>query len=113
MTYMEYMNEHPDENFTWCKPYTNDSEDCYLIMYDGEAQEIHSPGIDAYRYDGSLRLHMEEFARLLAGNDYDLYKGYTDEHIALQYMHECGCASCPSRHACETMLKEMEDTDYR
>lgn len=108
MTYMEYMQDHPEENLSWCKPYTNDGEDRFLIMYDGEPLEVHAPGIEGHRYDGTLRIYMEQFTRELAGADYDLYQGYTDEEIALKYMHECGCASCPARHLCEVMKEEMQ-----
>lgn len=109
MTNLEYMMDHDMANMGWCKPYTNDDETCFMIMYDGEVIRILAPGIDAGRHDGALRIYMEQFARSLAGDDYDLYSGYTDEQIALKYLHECGCASCPVRHECETMNETMED----
>jgi hypothetical protein len=109
MTYLEYMMDHGTENLSWCRPYTNDDETYFLIMYDGEALEIHAPGYEGHRYDGTLRIYMEQFARELAGDNYDLYSGYTDEQIALEYLHECGCASCPARHVCEAMNETMED----
>lgn len=36
MTYRQYMQDHPEENMSFCKPYTNDDEDRFLIMYDGD-----------------------------------------------------------------------------
>lgn len=109
MTYKEYMFSHQDENMHFCKPYTNDDEDRFLIMYDGEADAIVAPGIEAHRWNGLLRIYMEQFTRELVGEDYDLHHGYTDEEIALHYMHEIGCASCPFFHVCEAMNEEMED----
>lgn len=49
MTYREYMQDHPEENMHFCKQYTNDNEDRFLIMYDGEADAIVAPGIEAHR----------------------------------------------------------------
>ena len=114
MTYREYMEKHPDKNFCWCKPYVNNEETHYLIVYDGIAEAISSPSVEVHRCDGSIQFDewMETFAREI-NPDYDLYHCWSDQHIALEMMHECGCCSCPFKYECEVMGEEIEDTDYR
>jgi len=113
MTYREYMESHEDENFSWCKPFTNKDEDCFAIMYDGTIDHVITPEMEAQRYDGSLNDEtLEVFARRV-NPDYDLYGGWSDEHIALEVMHEIGCTSCPFKDDCEAMGEEMQETDYK
>ena len=113
MKYLEYMQEHENDNFSWCKPYANASGDYMLVMCDGELSSIKSPTFEAFRYDGTLTDDvLERFAREV-NPDYDLYSGWSDLHIALEAMHEVGCSSCPWREDCEPMGEEMSETDYR
>lgn len=109
MTYLEYMTEHPEENLSWCRPYINDAEDSWMILCDGKVTEVHAPGIDGRSWDGTMQEALPRFARHLAGDDYDLYEGYTDDEIATNYLHCCGCASCPARHRCDAMTEQVED----
>ena len=113
MTYLEYMQDHENENLSWCKPYSDDSGEYMLVMHDGEVHSILSPTCEAFRYDGTLTDElMERFAREV-NHDYDLYSGWSDIHIALEAMHEVGCVSCHWRDDCEVMGEEMSETDYR
>ena len=113
MTYLDYMREHTDENLSWCKPYTNDDETHFLVMYDGIAGSIDTPNITAHRYGGSdFEAELEKLAREVNAH-YDLYSGWDDTHIALEAMHEVGCWRCPFRDECEAMGEEISATDYR
>lgn len=113
MKYLEYMQNHADENFSWCKPYADESGEYKLVMHDGLLESVKSPTITAYRYDGSLTDDVkEQFAREV-NPDYDLYKGWDDEHIMLDAMHPVGCASCAWFYECEAMGETMSDIDYR
>lgn len=113
MKYLDYMKQNPEQNFTWCKPYTNDSETHYLVVYDGIAHSIETPDITAHRYGGgNFDETLEQLAREV-NPDYDLYSGYDDTYIALQSMHEIGCWHCPFRDECEAMGEEVSATDNR
>lgn len=108
MKLKDYMEQHPGENLSWCKPYTDEDGNA-LIMYEGEAI--------AYQINGQKHLKggscfdLEQFAREI--NPYhDDYKGYTDEHIALEMLRECGCASCPFRDECEAMNEDLTEETY-
>ena len=70
MTYKEYFEQHPEANFTWCKPYTDETETRFLIMYDGEPLSIIAPGIEGHRHDGTLALHMQQFVIDMIGDEY-------------------------------------------
>ena len=113
MTYREYMEANRHENFSWCKPYADDTETHFLIVYDGIASSISTPYITAHRYGGcDFEAELEALARDV-NPDYDLYSGYNDQQIAMERMHEIGCWHCPFRDECETMGEEMDETDYR
>ena len=115
MTYREYFDEHETENISWCKPYTctTDAGDYAIIMYEGEAIAIKTPTGEAHRYNDTLTDNtMEQFARAVNPH-YDMFAGYSDEYIALDSMHETGCAFCPFRNDCEPMSEEINSIDYR
>lgn len=112
MTYLKYMEQNPAANFPWCKPYTNDEQTHFLIVYDGLANSIETPTATAHRYGGSdFNAELETLAREV-NPDYDYYSGYGDQKIALDMMHEIGCWHCPFRDECEAMGEEMASTDY-
>lgn len=110
MTYREYMDNHEDENLSWCRPYTDKSGDHSMVICDGEILCITAPDYEGWRYDGTLTDGMlERFAREV-NPDYDLFgAGWTDMDKALNAMHEVGCAHCPWRDECEAMGEEMEE----
>lgn len=113
MTYMDYMREHPEENFSWCKCYTNPEETHYMVMYDGLLNCINTPSVIAYRYGShDFDAEIETLAREV-NEDYDLYSEWDDIHIALDAMHEIGCWHCPFKDECEAMGEEMSETDWR
>lgn len=109
MKYLEYMEAHENENFDWCKPYANDTETSFIIVYDGEALAITTPTMEVYRYDGSLNDDiLRKFAKRV-NQSYDVYHGWSDLQIALEAMHEVGCASCPLKYGCDVMMEDIED----
>ena len=113
-TYGDYFEEHDDENFSWCKPYTDETEDYWLVIYDGEVEQIKSPTYttDPVNYERPDEDRVERFAREV-NPDYDLYSGWSDTHIALEKMHETGCAHCPWFDECQAMGERMQDGDCR
>lgn len=115
MTYREYFEEHEDENLSWCKPYFDESGEYYINMYDGIVEAVITPKVKIIRvYDLNNTLDdiVTEVAKAV-NPDYDFYSGWDDLHIALDAMHECGCASCPFKDDCEVMGEEIQETDYR
>ena len=115
MTYREYFEEHEDENLSWCKPYFDESGEYYINMYDDIVEAVITPKTKIIRvYDSNNTLDdvVTEVAKAV-NPDYYLYSGWDDLHIALDAMHECGCASCPFKDDCEAMGEEMQETDYR
>ena len=116
MTYREYFEIHEDENFSWCKPYFDESGEYCIVMLEGEPCGIVTPEVEIVSgYDGA-QAAIDETIPLIAkaiNPDYDLYSGWTNLHIALDAMRECGCANCPFKDDCEPMGEEMQETDYR
>ena len=111
MKYLEYFEQHPEENLSWCKCYANKDEDHFLVMYDGEPIRIETPvTCKDIRMNRIECEDLKDFA-LSVNNGYHCYHGWTDEDIALDVMHEIGCGSCPFRHECEAMHEEMEDNN--
>ena len=107
MKYTEYMKLHESENLSWCKPYTDETGKYVLVMCDGKPSSMHSPSQEVFCHNGTLTDDaMKQFAREV-NPYYDLYNGWDDCHIALDAMHEVGCASCPWRENCEAMREEM------
>lgn len=116
MKYIEYMETHANENLSWCKPYTNNDETVYIVVHDGEAESISTPDREIVRgYNGTQDAIDEAVAQIAKDINpyYDDYSGWSDLHIALEEMHECGCASCPFKGDCDAMGEEMNDLDYR
>lgn len=113
MTYLDYANDHPDFHPAWCVPFSDDSEERFLIIHDGLASMIESPEVTSVRGELLCDFDSDLGAFAQAVNpDYDAYSGYTDQQIAMMAMHETGCAACPFRHECEAMSAEMDETDY-
>ena len=113
MKVIDYMEEHPEENLYWCKPYTDDSGS-FLVMWEGNPLAIRTAdGREYWRNPVGLQnvldaQALEAFAKYLEP-DYSDWQGYTDEEIILMNMSECGCASCPFRGQCEIMTDEMDE----
>ena len=110
MTYLEYFNQHPTETLDWCKCYTDKSGEYFLVMYDGEPSLIKTPSgtKDVTPRHCGDDSGMHDFA-IAVNNGYHCYHGWTDAYIALDVMHEVGCASCPFRDGCQVMNEEKED----
>lgn len=89
--YRKYLSDHPDENMSWCRPYTNG--DISVVICEGKVNGIVIDGRDLPENpDDRLSL----VARLLTGDDYNCYEGYTDAEIVLANLpRETGCSDCP------------------
>ena len=111
MKYLDYMEEHPEENLVWCKPYT-DGRGNYLVMWEGTPLSIKTDdGREYWRNPVGLQYvlddqALEAFAKHV-DPDYKYWKGYSDEEIILMNLGECGCSSCPYRGCCEIMTEDM------
>lgn len=108
MTTRDYMLENPEANLGWCKPYTSEDGKYVLILRDdkGKVDAIKTPDGTYYNVDLNSDI-LRKFAKSV-NPDYDLYRGYTDEQLALEHMRETGCANCPFRDECEAMDAETE-----
>lgn len=113
MKYSAYFEDHDNENFSWCKPYTDKTETYYAVMYNGDLNGIATPKIIAQRWDGSLTDEVLCQVVKEIVPDYDYYQGYTDQEILLENMHETGCYYCPFKEECEVYNEEMEETDWK
>ena len=112
MTYLEkFESTNSNENLSWCKPYTDKNNEYYLIQHDGEIIDVKTPTGEYNLYDGTLTAEIMESIARAVNSDYDCYKGWTDEHIAIDAMTEIGCACCPFRHVCEAANEEIETID--
>ena len=108
MTFLEYFEQNPNKNMISCIPYADKTEEYFLIMFDGEWEEAKTPNGTYHRYDGTLTEAVKKSFAMAVNNGYYCYHGWTDEHIALDVMHEIGCAACPFRHDCQPMYEEWE-----
>lgn len=84
-------------------------------MVDSSVEHVITPDFDVSRCcDGDRAI--EESLRIVAKTinpEYDSYSGWSDLHIALEAMHEDGCAHCPFKDDCECMGEEIGGTNYR
>ena len=110
MKWLEYMENHPEENLSWCRAYISDVDARFgMIMYDGLLFAVFTPDGVFYRFDGGLTDEViEQFARTV-NRDYDLYSGYPDWQIARFALREVGCASCPYKCDCDAMSMDVEN----
>lgn len=100
MKYIDYMEQHPKENMSWCRPFLSD---------DGHALALNEGDPTCRFPDGAIggQELMKRFA-MEVNPSYDLYSGWDDIHIALECMHEVGCVDCPFADMCEVMNDELE-----
>ena len=109
MTYGEYMQENPDENLSWCRPYVSKDGRYAIAVNEGEIIEAITP--EGHMPEGHLSPLTEDEIHTLAqavNPDYSMYRGYTDEELIYQVMRETGCAYCPFFDHCDAMTKEMD-----
>lgn len=76
----EYFKEHPQENMSWCKPYTANDDKASWVINEGTVCGVRIKGHDM-RHDWSE----EELNRFFPDN------------------HEAGCVSCPYFNGCDAM----------
>lgn len=107
MTYRDYHNDHPTENLGWCCPFT-DGKGAWLAEQSSTDGTIMFP--DGSECTTTNTKKLRDFAKLVNPN-YDMYLGYTDYEIALDAMHETGCAHCPWNAVCDAMDEELGESD--
>ena len=79
-------------------------------MYDGEPNSIIVSGVTVHKCEGYdlFRLFLNKLARKV-NPYYDDYKGFSDEHIAMEKMHPVGCAHCPFLDECDAACEEFDE----
>lgn len=112
MTYREYVENHPEENLSWCRPYRSENGRVALSCNEGRIQTV---SIDGEEIDIDFSRHDQEplWERACkAALDEDTlgrYDGYSWREIALSdALVECGCANCPWKDTCDAMSEEIE-----
>lgn len=103
-----YMDEHPDENLGWCKPYRSDDGHVAFTVNEGRLDSVCINGKYYSTLDMDALWH-EIYKALVPEEERNLYSGYTESEIVRLhgYAHECGCADCPWNDICEAMDIEM------
>jgi len=110
VTYGEYFEQHPDENMSWCKPYTDTHEENYIIVNEGVPIMVNMGFMSYYAsLDGSdvFRSAVAELAQKM-NPDYSTIYDKEDLDIALDAMHETGCIKCPFIRYCAAMYEEYQ-----
>lgn len=115
MTYREYMENHPEENLSWCRPYRSENGRVSLsynsgriesAMIDGE--EIHigwAKKDQSELWERVARASIEDEALL----DVETRRYSWREIALMDGLVECGCASCPWKDTCDAMSEEIEE----
>ena len=106
MKYIDYMEDHPGENMSWCRPY-KDAHGNYLIVNDNRDIAIYNGGVVS---TNPTETELEKFAKIV-NVDYDDYNGYDAMEIALDTMSETGCWDCPLKFECEVMSANLENEE--
>ena len=105
-TYLDYMKEHQDQGFEFCKAYVNG--DCAILQY---AMETFRAKVDDLEFYGAgCEDAIAQIARLV-NPYYADYKGWHNEHIALEAMKRVSCYNCPWKHECYIMDQEYNEED--
>lgn len=117
MTYRDYMENHPEENLSWCRPYRSKNGRVALVynegrilslMIDEKEVDIDWPVRDQSQlWERVCRASIEDEALL----DIDT-RCYSWREIALMDgLVECGCANCPFADTCDAMMEEIEEDE--
>lgn len=95
--YRKYLIDHQDENMSWCRHYSNG--DVSVVVCEGKVDGVEIPG---RTLPANIDDRVPLAARLLTGDTYEDYKGYSDEEIVLENLTtETGCSACPYFEFCE------------
>lgn len=104
MTTKEFMQTNPEANLDWCKPYVSRDGKAKVIQLEGK---IEAAVIDGEEMSELTAEDLKSIAKRVSP-DYELYSGWSDEHIILEAMTEIGCSECPFIHDCSAMDEEIE-----
>ena len=117
MTYREYMDNHLEENLSWCRPYRSENGRVALAMNGGDIagleideKEIDVPCAFADRqaqsklWEMAARASIEDEALL----DIETRLYSWREMALMDGLVECGCGSCPWKDTCDAMSEEIE-----
>ena len=98
------------QDLDWCACYKN--KDVVYVYANGEIISL-AIGEDEYHTTEQIKQNITRAAKLVEGDDYDLYDGYSDEEILLQSsnMDRCGCLECPYCSICDAMQQEVSPSD--
>ena len=115
MNYREYMENHPEENLSWCRPYRSENGRVALAMNEGNIAGLKIDGkeIDGPYTSADSQAKLWEMAAKASIEDDALLDIETDRYswreIALMDgLVECGCANCPWKDTCDAMSEEIE-----
>ena len=113
MTYREYMENHPEENLSWCRPYRSENGRVVLSYNEGRIQTLMIDGEEIEDFDPMSAKQEAAWERVCRASideeTLGLYSGYSWSEIALRDgLVECGCADCPWKGICDAMSEEIE-----
>ena len=115
MTNREYMEIHPDENLSWCRPYRSENGRVVLTLNEGRIEGLMIDGVDIEDFDRVSYRQEATWERVCKASveDKDLLdietRRYSWREIALMDgLVECGCANCPWKGTCDAMSEDIE-----
>lgn len=117
MTYRDYMENHPEENLSWCRPYRSENGRVALVynegrilslMIDEKEVDIDWPVRDQSQlWERVCRASIEDEALL----DIETRRYSWREIALMDGLVECGCANCPFADTCDAMMEEIEEDE--
>lgn len=114
MNYREYMENHPEENLSWCRPYRSENGRVALSYNSGRIESAMIDGAEI-AIDGAQKNQAALWERVARASIEDEAlldvetRRYSWKEIALMDgLVEGGCASCPWKDLCDAMSEEIE-----
>lgn len=106
-TYRDLFDNDPNPtaNLSWCRPFKAAEGRVYFTLCEGS---INGLRIDGQDYS-DITDDLIKQAAMIADDEYDEYRGWTDLELLLQSATELGCADCPYNSICEAMDEVVED----
>lgn len=116
MNYRTYMENHPEENLSWCRPYRSENGRVVLTANEGQLEGLIIDGAEievAFPPSKENQEQLWEKAARASIDDEELLdietRRYGWREIAvMDGLVECGCANCPWNDICDAMSEEIE-----